>query len=410
VTTRETPEQPARKRVWILTRHYPPDVGALSFRLKHLAEVLAQEYEVTVLTAQPNRYEGAAPAPKLERYPHLTIRRISSVQFLQSRSKLGRLLTELMGALWMSVVALRHRTEMDIVFASTPPFFYGLPGLAMRRLGGRPLVLDLRDLWLDWAEETGILQNRVLLWFMRFLERSIIRSATHLTLATESFHKLLLQRHGIDPANATVVFNGLDEVLIPEHIEPTGPRREGDPLNILYAGNLGPSQSLLGILDGMLASLDKWPALTITIVGDGAQWQVLHDAKHPRLLVLPHASREELARMCREADAFLLHLAALEVYHHTVPSKLFEYAAYQRPILCGVVGEAQEICRRHADCFAFVSDSPDSFSRAVDRLCSDGAPDNPEEAGDAGASRADRDEILRASRAPIWRRVFASIP
>lgn len=404
VITQEPPNDQTRKRIWILTRHYPPDVGAPSYRLKHLAELLAEEYDVTVLAAQPNRYGGAAAAPKFEAHPHLTIRRISSVQFVQSRGKVGRLLTEIIGALWMALVALRHRGKMDIVFASTPPFFYGLPGLAVRRLGGRPLVLDLRDLWLDWAEETGLLRSGVLLWAMRFLERMIIRSADHITLATEGFRELLLQRHGIDPANATVVFNGLDEVLIPEHVEPTGPRVDGDSVNVLYAGNLGPSQNLLGILGGMLASLEKWPKLTLTIVGDGEQWQALHDADHPRLIVLPHTSREELARLCREADAFLLHLAALEVYRHTVPSKLFEYAAYERPILCGVVGEAQEICRRHADCFAFVSDDPDSFGRAVDRLCSGGAPDN------AGATRADRSEILRASRAPVWRRVFASIP
>ena len=403
MTGRESPDHRARKRVWILTRHFPPDVGAPSFRLKHLAETLAQEYEVTVLSAQPNRYSGAPAAPKLERHPHLTIRRISSVQFLQSRGRAGRLLTELTGALWMALVALRHRGKMDIAFASTPPFFYGLAGLAIRRLGGRPLVLDLRDLWLDWAEETGLLRKGFALWFMRLLERSIIRSANHLTLATDGFRELLLQRHGIDPDRATVVFNGLDEVLIPSQVEATGPRADGDAFNILYAGNLGPSQSLLGILDGMLASLERRPALTIPIVGDGAQWQTLHDVQHERLIVLPHASREELARLCGVADAFLLHLAALEVYEHTVPSKLFEYAAYQRPILCGVVGEAQEICRRHAECFAFVSDNPDSFGRAVDRLCSGGAPDN------AGATRADPSEILRASRAPVWLRVFASI-
>jgi len=399
----ESEQDKTRKRVWILTRHYPPDVGALSYRLKHLAETLAEDYEVTVLTAQPNRYEGATKAPAIERQENLTIRRISSVQLLQSRGKVGRLLTELLGALWMSLVALRHRGKMDIVFASTPPFFYGLPGLVVKRFGRRPLVLDLRDLWLDWAEETGLLRNPLLAGSMRFLERSIIRSADHLTLATEGFRDLLLERHGTDPACATVVFNGLDKVLIPEHVEPAAPRDEGAPLQVLYAGNLGPSQSLVGILGGMLASLEKWPALRITIIGDGAQRDELSGASHPRFKVLPHTSREELARMCRETDAFLLHLAALDVYRHTVPSKLFEYAAYERPILCGVSGEARKICERHAACFTFDSDDAASFASAMDRLCGGEPADN------ARMERADQTEILRASRAPIWRKVFASL-
>ncbi len=154
----------------------------------------------------------------------------------------------------------------------------------------------------------------------------------------------------------------------------------------------------------MVSSLERWPDLEITIVGDGGQWQDLHDIGHPRLRVLPHTSRDELARMCRETDVFLLHLADLEVYQHTVPSKLFEYAAYERPILCGVVGEAEAICRRHADCFAFRPDDSKSFAQAVDRLCSGTRPDN------ADAPRAPRDEILRSSRGPLWRAVFATIP
>ncbi|MDP6978438.1 MAG: hypothetical protein QF570_07540, partial [Myxococcota bacterium] len=133
----QTPDRP-RKRVWILTRHYPPDVGALSYRMRHLAEVLREDYDVTVLAAQPNRYEGAEAAPAIERHDNLTIRRISSVQLLKSRGKVARLLTELLGALWMALVALRHRGEMDIAFATTPPFFYGLPGFVMRRIGRRP--------------------------------------------------------------------------------------------------------------------------------------------------------------------------------------------------------------------------------------------------------------------------------
>jgi len=278
-----------------------------------------------------------------------------------------------------------------------------VPGLVMRRIGRRPLVLDLRDLWLDWAQETGLLRNPLLRGAMRTVEGMTIRSASHLTLATNGFRELLLERFPIDPAHTSVVKNGLDEVLKPEHVEPARPRGPDAPLHVLYAGNLGPSQNLLGIREGLTTSLESWPLLEITIVGDGAQWQALHDIAHPRLHVLPHTSREELARMCAETDAFLLHLADLEVYRHTVPSKLFEYAAWQRPILCGVVGEAEAICREHAPCFAFQSDDSVSFAQAVDRLCGGLAPDNE------GEARAPESEILRSSRGPLWLEVFGSV-
>lgn len=394
---------PQRRRVWILTRHYPPDVGALAYRVEHLARVLSQDYQVTVLASQPNRYRDAPRAARREQSGAITIRRVSSMPILRSRSKAGRLLTELLGAITMSLVALRHRRKIDVVFSSTPPFFYALPGLVMKRLGRRPLVLDIRDLWLDWAEETRLVRSGVVLSILRAFERAAIRSADHITLTTEGFRRLLLERHDVAPARATVVFNGLDDGLVPEAIAPARPRRPGEPLRVLYAGNLGPSQNLLGIRDGLAASLAKWEDLVVTVVGEGSQRDELASIGHERLHVVPHVDRAALVSLYQKADAFLLHLADLEVYRHTVPSKIFEYIAFERPILCGVRGEAREIAFRHAECFGFGSDDSASFSAAVDRLCSGAEPDNTDE------PRADRSEILRSSRDSRWLQVFASV-
>ena len=387
-----------------MTRHFPPDVGALSYRLQHLADVLAEEYDVTVLASQPNRYAGARKAPKREQVGDVSIRRISSMQVLRSRGKVGRLLTELLGALSLSLVALRHRRKIDLAFSSIPPVFYLLPGLVMKRIGRRPVILDVRDLWLDWAAETGLVRSGLVMSVLRRLEHAAIRSADHITLTTESFRQLLIERHNISPDRATVVFNGLDDALLPEAPDGQSRRRPGDPLTVLYAGNLGPSQNILGIRDGLTSSLDRWPNLTMTIVGDGAQHEALAAIDHERLNVVPHVDRTTLATMYRQADAFLLHLADLEVYRHTVPSKVFEYAAYQSPILCGVQGEAREIALRYADCFVFESDNADSFAAAMGRLCSMDDADN------AGMPRSDRSEILRSTRAPLWRTVVESVP
>ena len=385
-----------RQRIWILTRHYPPDVGALAFRLEHLAQVLSSTYDVTVLASQPNRYTNAPKAPRLEQAGSIAIRRISSLQILKSRGKVGRLLTELLGALSMSLVALRHLRKIDVVVASTPPFFYSLPGWTMKRIGRRALVLDVRDLWLDWAEETGLVRSRIARKLLRRLERSAVGAADHITVTTDGFQRTLVERYGLDPNRVTTVFNGLDDDLLPEVITPVQSRHEGDPVHVLYAGNLGSSQNLLALTAGMTAALDKWPRLTLTLVGDGTERSALTAVNHERLRVLPHAARERLASLYADADAFLLHLADLDVYRHTVPSKVFEYAAFERPILCGVRGEAKEIAFRHADCFSFTPNDPNSLANALARLCSGEPPDNDK------TVRADRSEILRSSRTEVW--------
>jgi glycosyltransferase involved in cell wall biosynthesis len=172
-------------------------------------------------------------------------------------------------------------------------------------------------------------------------------------------------------------------------------------VSILYAGNLGPSQNLIAILKGLQKSVAAWDHLEVSIVGDGLQWSALKAGEVERLHVQGRVDRGEVAALYDRADAFLLHLADLAVYRHTVPSKIFEYAAYGRPIICGVQGEARELCARYADCYYFDSDDPASLEAAVGRFLSSASPDN------AHVERGVREELARSTRAPVWQSVFS---
>ena len=88
------------KKPLFLLRHYPPDVGALSFRMKHAAETLAKEHEVYVLAAQPNRYAGTQAAQSREVLHGVHVRRTWHGRLFRGKGKYNRGLTDLLGALW----------------------------------------------------------------------------------------------------------------------------------------------------------------------------------------------------------------------------------------------------------------------------------------------------------------------
>ena len=370
-----------------------------------------------VLASQPSRYRGMKRAPAQERQGTHIVRRVWSGQVIASRGKLGRALGEVMGALWMTVVALISYRKVDVALVSSPPLLYLLPGWVLNKLCGVPLIVDVRDLWLDWAEETRLIRSVRLTRLFRRFERSVVTSARHLTVATEGFRRRLVERYAVPEEKVTVVYNGLDEVVRPNGHSPGGQAEQQRPscgsgtgngadasraLRVLYAGNLGPSQNLLGIAEGLRRSVDRWAGLEIHIVGDGLQWEALKEAETERLRILSRVERAELNRLYASADAFLLHLAALRVYAHTVPSKVFEYAAYGKPVLCGVQGEARALCARHTDCYWFESDDPASLEKALGRLIAGAAPDNQD------VPRADASELLRSARAPLWEQVFSA--
>ena len=393
------------KRVLFLVRHYPPDVGAPSYRAEHAAQVLANDFEVRVLAAQPNRYGDDSVAPRHEVRQGVQIHRAWHGRLFRSRGKLARGVTELIGAVWMTIIAALRYRDSDAVLVSTPPLLYSLPGWALHKLFGVPLIVDLRDLWLDWAEESGVIRSGFLLSLLRRYEQSLIRSARHISVTTRSFKQITSRRFRVDPGRITVIYNGLDEVVQGDgaNVRQTAGDKKDDVRRVLYAGNMGPSQNLLGIVDGCLKGVRQWPNLEILLVGDGMQWPELKARQTDRLRVLPYVDRDELKALYETSDAFLLHLAALNVYKHTVPSKVFEYAAYQKPILCGVAGEARELCRQYAPCYEFRSDDPSSLVKALDRFMRSENPDN------FGAQRADLRTVLRAARDPLWKQIFAEL-
>ncbi|NLE37927.1 MAG: glycosyltransferase family 4 protein [Pirellulaceae bacterium] len=392
------------KKILFLLRHYPPDAGAPSYRLKHATSVAAENADVHVLVAQPNRYQGARAAPRREMLDGVNIHRVWHGQIFRSRGKFARGLTELLGALWMTLVALWTYRRVDVVVITTPPLLNSIPGYVMHRLFRKPLIVDLRDLWLDWAEESGVIRSRFAIRLLRAYERSLLCRADQITATTRSFKDLICERYGIAPDRVTVIYNGLDEIVRGEAVPADAKNGARDGFRrLLYAGNLGPSQNLLGIIQGCVESVGKWTNLEITIVGDGLQWQRLKQFDRPRLHVAGRVDREALRDLYAETDAFLLHLADLRVYEHTVPSKLFEYVSYGKTLLCGVTGEALEICRQYADCHEFRSDDPASLVLAVDRFM------KGEPANNAEGPRSDVSTVLRANRSPLWRLVFNAV-
>jgi hypothetical protein len=132
----------------------------------------------------------------------------------------------------------------DVVFATTPPLFTGAAGLAIARMLGAPLVLDVRDLWP--AAATSLLQISPG-WETKaaeLLERRLYRSAAAVTAVTRPFCTHIDRaRPGQRPA--VLLPNGTLERFFVGAADPV------DRLNVpestflvTFAGTLGIAQAL----------------------------------------------------------------------------------------------------------------------------------------------------------------------
>ena len=57
-------------------------------------------------------------------------------------------------------------------------------------------------------------------------------------------------------------------------------------------------------------------------------------------------SRKELLSLYRDSDILFLHLNDYPVFRKVLPSKLFEYAATEKPIVAGVAGYAAKFLQQ----------------------------------------------------------------
>lgn len=390
-------------KILIITRHFPPDSGALSYRMIHLAGILAKKYDLTVISSQPNRYNSKIKYNTTETKDGYTIKRIWSGVIFKGHGKLQRGLTEMLGALWMTLFCLFKFNRYDAVFVSSPPLLFTIPGVFLEILFGKKLIVDVRDLWVDWIEETKIIKYKYIIKILKKYEKFLFTKAFYISTATNSFRKIIINRHKYDPSKISLVYNGIDEIFSDFSSNERTCSIGISKIKIVYAGNLGPSQNLLSIIDGMSATVKEFPNVEFLLVGDGGQYNSLAGYNDESIKVLKRVDRFELRKIYSEANALLVHLAKLEVYKHTVPSKIFEYLYLRRPIICGLVGEAKDICEQYGDCYNFLPEDSVSLFNAIKRFVTGQHADNFENL------RENAKWLLRSSRKIDWENIFEQV-
>jgi hypothetical protein len=125
---------------------------------------------------------------------------------------------------------------------------------------------------------------------------------------------------------------------------------------IVYAGNIGEGQGLHRIIPQAAQLLgDEFKFL---IIGDGgAKKQLQAEIKNlglTNVILNNPVSREELQTFYDKSDFLFLHLNDYPAFRKVLPSKIFELATFNKPIIAGVAGfSAQFINKEVSNSFVF---------------------------------------------------------
>jgi glycosyltransferase involved in cell wall biosynthesis len=373
--------------ILFLSHYFVPENNAPAARVHGMAREWARlGHRVTVLTGAPNVpagvvYEGYRNRLYQEEWIEgiRTVRVWTYLAANRGRVRRGLNFLSYMATAGAAGSALRPRA--DVVIATSPQFFTGWAGVPVSRAHGAPLVLEIRDIWPDSITAVGALNEGRVIRALEGLERALYDAADHIVAVGEGYRQNMV-RKGVPAAKIDVITNGVDaDLFTPRRADAALRERLGlrpDAFVVTFAGTIGMASGL-DVALGAARRLKEQGRddVAFLLIGDGAVRAVLADQARDQgldnVVFTGLVPRAELPDYLASSDACLVHFRKQELFSTILPSKFFEDAAMEKPILLGFEGDARALLSE-ADCgIAFEPDNDAELATAVLTLADDRA-------------------------------------
>ena len=379
----------------VLCPHFAPDTAPTGEVITRIVEeFVASGQKVHVVTALPwyrTHSIESGWTGKLVRVEKTSWGSVTRVHPFPGKSKTN-LLRRAIGFAAFSVVAGVctlfaggiHRRPSAIISMS-PPLTLGLTGWLAARLRFTKTIFNIQDVFPDAAVETGAITNTKIISVARWLERvSYHRSDAVVVLSDDLKDNVDRKVSPKHRDKVRVIPNFVDAERIVSMDRMTPYRRElgiGDEQVVMYAGNVGYSQSL----EMILYAAREIPYAIFVINGDGAARVDLEQEAQgiPNIRFAGYQPRERVPEVLASAD---LHVVPLRtgLGAVSVPSKTYSILAAARPVVAAIDAgtEVTRILEASGAGDSVHPDDAEAFTAAIARMLND--PHAMKERGESG--------------------------
>jgi glycosyltransferase involved in cell wall biosynthesis len=358
-------------RILFLSDNFIPEVNAPANRtFEHCLEWQKNGAQVTVITCAPNFPQGKIyDGYQNKLYQTETIEGIKVIRvwsYITANEGFLKRILDYLSFCFTSFWAALF-TPTDVIIATSPQFFTAVSGFLAALLKRKPWIFEVRDLWPESIKAVNAMSNSTIIHWLEKLELFLYRRANKVVVVTESFKQNLTSR-GINPDKIAVVKNG---VLLDAY------QAQPKDTQLLTQLNLH-NKFIVGYLGthGMAHKLDfivqcaqhiNDPSIHFLFVGDGAEKNKIAQLAHgmTNVTLLPSVPKHEINRYISITDLALVPLKKSDTFKTVIPSKIFENAAMERPILLGVEGESQQIIEHYNAGACFEPENQQSFLQAL---------------------------------------------
>lgn len=239
----------------------------------------------------------------------------------------------------------------DIVMGTTPPIFQAVSAWIVAALRNRPLLLEVRDLWPEFAIGMGVLRNPLLIWLSRRLENFLYRRASHILVNSPAYRDYVITK-GVPRNKVTLICNGVNPDMFDPDARGESVRRKWNSQGSFvatYAGALGAANDIATLLRAADRLRDH-QEIRFILVGDGKEKQNLE--AQARKMELPNVifagahSKSEMPGILAASDVCVAILQNIPMFKTTYPNKVFDYMAAGRPIVLAIDGVIRDVIEK----------------------------------------------------------------
>lgn len=236
--------------------------------------------------------------------------------------------------------------QVDLVWGTTPPIFQSATAWLVARVKHVPFMLEVRDLWPDFAIAVGVLKSPLLINLSRWLEAFLYRHAD-LVIVNSPGYVEHVKSHGAK--RVELIPNGADITMFASAQSQIDYRKvwglEGKFI-ILYAGAHGMSNNLDLVLQAA-SLLSVNPNIHFVFLGDGKEKENLKIKANTLALTnvtfIDPIPKNKMGAALQAADACLAVLLPIDWYKTTYPNKVFDYMAAGKPVLLCIDGVIRKV-------------------------------------------------------------------
>ena len=327
-------------KILVVSQYYPPDSSTTAVYIAAIAEGLARDNRVIVLSGSPNSSPGIGvdrTRPQIVEIANWTPQKDALVRRAIAISLL---------ALRIFFATLTRAGPNDVVFCVTTPFTLPYAVALAARLRGAASVLLIYDLYPEVLEAAGLIKpSSLLARLLRLANSMLFRALDAIITIGRDVEPLLLAYRSVTPAKIHLIPNW---TLLPVGYRETSPDncfRAGhhSKLVVGLSGNLGFTHSPRTVFEAARL-LEADTDVHFILSGWGIGWKQLSDLQAAERLdnvtLLEAVPQASLVEFLTSADVWIIPYRR-NIAGVSVPSRLYNLLAVGRAVIVAAEARAE---------------------------------------------------------------------